>query len=772
MCCNPNCSKMLSFCMAEMEVTGLTPGKDYKFRVRAVNKEGESDPLETTKPITAKNPFDEPGKTSKPEVTDWDKDHVDLKWTPPTSDGGSPITGYIVEKKDKWGDWEKALEVPADQTTATVPNLLQGQPYEFRVKAVNKAGPGEPSDPTAPVIAKSRKVPPKIDRTNLNKVRVKAGQSFHFDVNVTGEPAPTIAWHHNGKKILSSDSIKLEDVPYNTKLSAKHARRSDGGKYTIIATNEHGKDEAEVEVVVLDHPSPPNGPLKIEDVHAEGCNLKWFPPSDDGGAPIDHYEVEKLDPQSGQWVPAGETIGADTNLKVKGLQPGKQYKFRVKAVNRLGESEPLEAFQPILAKNPYDPPSAPGQPEIADYDKDFVTLKWKKPLNDGGSPITGYVVEKKDKYNPDWVPIQDVPGDEERTTIPDLVEGNQYEFRVRAVNKAGTSEPSEPTSPHTAKSRKSPPSAPEAMQISNVTKDGCMVAWRPPKDDGGSEISHYLVEKKDTETGKWVPIGESINPQIRADKLIEGHEYGFRVKAVNKEGDSPWLYGKEPIIAKNPFDQPDKPGAPQVVDWDSGQVDLAWNPPRRDGGAPITGYIVEKKPKNSPIWEEAARVDGKDTRATVPDLKDGDEYEFRVIAVNKAGPSEPSEPCAPVLVKPKYLAPSIDKSLLHDIKVRVGRPINYTIPIKGEPTPTVVWTINNKPAVSKRIEIASTATQTTLDIMNSERGDSGKYTLTLQNTSGTVSATANVTVMGECLIFLFYLVLAGIPVLRTGELKN
>lgn len=101
----------------------------------------------------------------------------------------------------------------------------------------------------------------------------------------------------------------------------------------------------------------------------------------------------------------------------------------------------------------------------------------------------------------------------------------------------------------------------------------------------------------------------------------------------------------------------------------------------------------------------------------------------------------------------------MDKSLLHDIKVRVGRPINYSIPVKGEPSPTVTWTINGKPAVSKRIEIASTASTTSLDIMNSERGDSGKYTLTLQNTSGTVSATANVTVMGECESFNFFLYL-------------
>lgn len=54
-------------------------------------------------------------------------------------------------------------------------------------------------------------------------------------------------------------------------------------------------------------PSKPKGPLEVSAVTANGCKLQWKKPEDDGGTPIDHYVVERMDTESGRWVPCAET---------------------------------------------------------------------------------------------------------------------------------------------------------------------------------------------------------------------------------------------------------------------------------------------------------------------------------------------------------------------------------------------------------------------------------------------------------------------------------
>ncbi len=66
------------------------------------------------------------------------------------------------------------------------------------------------------------------------------------------------------------------------------------------------------------------------------------------------YSLEKQNPKTGKWEKVPGRIPADaTSFTVPKLKEGEAYKFRVKAENSLGESEPLETDEPTLIKNPY-----------------------------------------------------------------------------------------------------------------------------------------------------------------------------------------------------------------------------------------------------------------------------------------------------------------------------------------------------------------------------------------------------------------------------------
>lgn len=48
------------------------------------------------------------------------------------------------------------------------------------------------------------------------------------------------------------------------------------------------------------------GPLEAVEVRADHIKVQWNPPKDNGGSPITGYVIEKMDQDTGRWVPAGE----------------------------------------------------------------------------------------------------------------------------------------------------------------------------------------------------------------------------------------------------------------------------------------------------------------------------------------------------------------------------------------------------------------------------------------------------------------------------------
>ena len=77
---------------------------------------------------------------------------------------------------------------------------------------------------------------------------------------------------------------------------------------------------------------------------------------------------------------------------------------------------------------------------MTEYWTDYISLSWDAPEHDGGSPLTAYIIEKRDALRNTWVKAGTVPIEEDlKFTAKNLFEGSEYYFRVFAENKVGPS---------------------------------------------------------------------------------------------------------------------------------------------------------------------------------------------------------------------------------------------------------------------------------------------------------------------------------------------
>ncbi|VDQ11068.1 unnamed protein product [Trichobilharzia regenti] len=187
--------------------------------------------------------FRKPGPPDKPEIADYDRTHIDIKWEPPEDDGGAPIKGYHVERREPRSQrWLRLTRVPQAELTYSDSGVREGKEYEYRVIAVNEGGLGEPSPPSDLQTAKASREPPKLKLTELplglkQEIRLRAGEPLHMPIPITGAPTPTITWSKDNKP------LPAHYVPKSV--------RGDSGLYKIQLTNDYGQDEAVVKVIVM-----------------------------------------------------------------------------------------------------------------------------------------------------------------------------------------------------------------------------------------------------------------------------------------------------------------------------------------------------------------------------------------------------------------------------------------------------------------------------------------------------------------------------------------
>ena len=202
-----------------------------------------------------------------------------------------------------------------------------------------------------------------------------------------------------------------------------------------------------------------------------------------------------------------------------------------------------------------DVPAAPGSVCASDVFKDSCILSWTAPPSDGGSPLTGYHIERRTGTMPHWIRITTRPVHGTSYKVEDLKPGTQYEFRVIAENRVGQSQNSIPCQPITAKDPWNTPSAPGEPAISDVTKRSCTLTWQAPALDGGDPIRNYVVEYRVAGTYKWLkanPGERTLDTTYKVTGLDADLEYEFRVGAENKGGIGAYSETTLPVRAQDP----------------------------------------------------------------------------------------------------------------------------------------------------------------------------------------------------------------------------
>ena len=235
------------------------------------------------------------------------------------------------------------------------------------------------------------------------------------------------------------------------------------------------------------------------------------------------------------------------------------------------------------------------------------------------------------------------------STLNSLVNGQGYQFQVRAHNVAGWGEWSEPSLAVT------PDVVPEAPSTPSVIAgDGQLrVTWNPPANQGSAIIAYEI-----TIGGSGEPPRErgAAETSYVWDGLTNGRNYQFTIVAINAKGRSA---SSPPSAAEHPYREPSAPGAP-TAQRGNRYVDLAW-PAAGNNGDPITDYQVEIA-SNPGVWVPT----GADTSYRWTDLPNGVVQQFRVRASNRdpdpGAPSALSNAIVPCTVPDRANAPSATRS--------------------------------------------------------------------------------------------------------------
>ncbi len=608
-------------------VTGLTNGTAYTFKVTATNANGQSPASLASSPSTT--PTGNPGAPTGVQATAGNG-QLTATWTAPVSTGGSSITQFTATAYSGLTAIESCQTPDGVTTTCVITGLTNGTAYTVKVTATNVNGTGVASLASASATPSTKPNAP----TNVSAVAGSGQATVSWSApGFNGGSAIT------GYTVTSAPDFRTCTTQGATSCTVTGLTNGTSYTFTVIATNANGDSVASQ---ASQQPATPaaasTAPQNVSASAGNGNALvSWRIPASNGGSRILSYTATSL-PGSKTCTVQVQTLDSSTEFSctVPGLTNGTAYTFTVKATNSTGQSAASSASNSVTPSTTPNPPLSVS----AFAANNSATVSWLAPSTNGGSAILGYTVTAN-------------PGGARCTTngaltctVTGLTNGTSYTFSVIATNANGDSILSNPTSPIVPSSLPGPPVSPSAVS----GKNEATVSWSAPFSNGGSAITSYTVTS--TPDGRTCTTTDGTTLSCVVTGLSEGVSYTFTVSATNTEGAGPDSSSSSAVTI------PTLPSAPRTVTGVSADksVKVSWTAPVSNGYTPITLYTVTSTPGDFTCTTTGSLT------CTVTGLTNGTSYTFVVVATNVLGDGAASVPSA--AVKAGIAPPSAPQNIL------------------------------------------------------------------------------------------------------------
>ncbi|XP_059393465.1 myomesin-2-like isoform X3 [Carassius carassius] len=598
--------------------------------------------------------------------------------------------------------------------------------------------------------------PSKLEVTLLGSFGVTfgtEGQSVSLVANMVVVPdlpnlPPEAMWYRDDTLLVPSRWAEMSIGGGVAKLTLPHLNKDDEGLYTLRIWSKDGTVEHSAYLFVKDATptvaGAPGAPMdvKVSDVNPDYVLVSWKPPNTTHEAPITGYFVDRRKSGTKDWVQCNDSPVKVCKLPIHGLTEGASYHFRVRAVNKDGISLPSRMSSGVTAAEVESDvegvPSAPGQVIASRNTKTSAFVQWEASKH--AHNLMGYYVDASLVGSKKWFPCNHRPYKHTRFVVHGLVPGDTYVFRVQAVNAYGLSEESQESAPLFIDAALSTPSAPYGISLLNCNGSSMTLAWKRPKNTGGSKITSYYLDKREAGSVDWNEVGPNpaFHRTFTVENLTSGVFYEFKVQASNLAGVGlPSQPSK--AFACEAWTMAEPGPAYDISFWEvrDTSVLVQWKPPVYSGDCPITGYFLDMAKKGSSDFTTVNAEPIGHCYLKVAGLETGASYVFRVRALNAKGVGKASDVSDPVCAK----ALPGTKEIVCGVDEETGDIFLKFEACEVSETSQFTWSKSYKEITeSSKVSITSSGRHSKLTFVNAEKEDLGVYSVSVTDTDGVSSS--------------------------------